>query len=63
MLTSHQLFEAAVSSENKGHGLWFLDSDHSTAGTHLSEWHASDLTATEKKNCAINVNERTNTRV
>lgn len=51
MLTSHQLFEAAASSENKGHGLWFLDSDHSTAGKHLSDLHASDLTATKKNLC------------
>lgn len=43
MPTFHQLFEAAASSESKGLGLWFLDSDHSTAGRHLLYSHASDL--------------------
>lgn len=44
MLTSHQHFEAAVNNENKDLWRWFLDSDHSKAGTHLSDWLASDLT-------------------
>lgn len=42
--TSHRPCEAAASSGNKGPGPWSQDSDRSTAGTRLSDWHASGLT-------------------